>query len=176
FNPLHAIHPTYHNLITSSLISTFKKIWVDSWGPRLEHILRFSILTLLHYPAATLLDIQPLLTDPLFRSKVLGYLIDPAVMKFWTNEYDKYPPALKSEAIAPILNKTGLLIASLPLRNIIGQQCRTFNMQEVLDKSKILICNFSKGEIGEDSSALLGSMLLTSIQSATLYRASYEPY
>jgi hypothetical protein len=97
-------------------------------------------------------------------------------MRFWINEYDKYPPALKSEAIAPILNKTGLLIASLPLRNIIGQQRRSFNMQEVLDKSKILICNFSKGEIGEDASALLGSMLLTSIQSAALYRASYEPY
>lgn len=174
FNPLHAIHPTYHNLVTSSLISTFKKIWVDSWGPRLEHILRFSILTLLHYPSATLLDIQPLLTDPLFRSKVLAYLIDSSVMRFWVNEYDKYSPALKSEAIAPILNKTGLLIASAPLRNIIGQQCRSFKMQEVLDKSKILICNFSKGEIGEDASALLGSMLLTSIQSAALFRASYE--
>ena len=176
FNPLHAIHPTQHNLVCSGLISTFKKIWVDSWGPRLEHILRFSILTLLYYPHATLLDIQPLLTDPLFRSKVLGYLIDPSVMRFWTNEYDKYPPALKSEAIAPILNKTGLLIASQPLRNIIGQQCRSFNMEKVLDEGNILICNFSKGEIGEDASALLGSILLTSIQSAALYRASYEAH
>lgn len=175
FNPLHAVHPTNHNLVASSLISTFKKIWVDSWGPRLEHILRFSILTLLYYPKATLLDIQPLLTDPLFRSKVLGYLIDPSVMKFWINEYDKYPAALKSEAIAPILNKTGLLIASLPLRNIIGQQCRSFNMQEVMDKRKIFICNFSKGEIGEDASALLGAMVLTAIQSSALFRASYEP-
>jgi hypothetical protein len=122
------------------------------------------------------LDIQPLLTDPLFQSKVLNYVTDPSVMRFWQNEYHKYPPALKSEAIAPILNKTGLLIASQPLRNIIGQQCRSFNMQEVIDKSKILICNFSKGEIGEDASALLGSMLLTSIQSAALFRASYEQH
>jgi len=175
FNPLHAVHPDYYNLTTSNLISTFKKIWVDSWGPRLEHILRFSILTLLYYPHSTLLDIQMLLTDPFFRSKVLNYVTDSAITSFWTNEYDKYAAAFRSEAIAPILNKTGLLIASQPLRNIIGQQCRTFSMQEVLDKSKILICNFAKGIIGEDVSALLGAMVLTSIQSATLFRAAYSP-
>jgi hypothetical protein len=175
FNLLHAVHLNNHNLVTSSLISTFKKIWADSWGPRLEHIMRFSLLTLLRYPKATLLDIQPLLTDAYFRNGVLNYVTDQAILNFWKNEFDKYPPALKSEAIAPILNKTGLLIASLPLRNIVGQECRSFSMQEVLDKSKILICNLSKGKIGEEASALLGSMILTAIQSATLFRASYKP-
>jgi hypothetical protein len=175
FNPLHAVNPAYHNLIASNLISTFKKIWVDSWGPRLEHILRFSILTLLYYPRATLLDIQMLLTDPFFRSKVLNYVTDAGITSFWTNEYDKYSPVFRNEAIAPILNKTGLFVASQTLRNIIGQECRTFSMQEVLDKSKILICNLAKGVIGEDTSALLGSIILTSIQSATLFRATYQP-
>ena len=176
FNPLHAVHPNDHNLVASSLISTFKKIWADSWGPRLEHIMRFSILTLLHYPSATLLDIQPLLTDPLFKSKVLNFVKDLAILNFWENEFGKYSPALRSEAISPILNKTGLLIASLPLRNIVGQQWKSFQMQEVLDKGKILICNLSKGQIGEDASALLGSMILSAIQSAALFRASYEPH
>lgn len=175
FNPLHAIHPNDHNLIASSLISTFKKIWSDSWGPRLEHIFRFSLLTLLYYPDATLLDIQPLLTDPYFKSKVLGYTTDVHILNFWKNEYDKYTPALRSEAISSILNKTGLLIASLPLRNIVGQQSQGFRLQDVLDKGKILICNFSKGQIGEDASALLGSMMLTAIQSTAIFRASYDP-
>lgn len=175
FNPLHAVHPNDYNLIASSLISTFKKIWSDSWGPRLEHILRFSLLTLLYYPQATLLDIQSLLTDPFFKSKVLCYVSDAGVLNFWKNEYDKYYPQLRNEAIAPILNKTGLLIASMPLRNIVGQQCRSFKMQDVMDKGKILICNLSKGVIGEDASALLGSMILTHIQTAALFRASYEP-
>lgn len=176
FNPLHGIHPKDHNLIASSLISTFKKIWSDSWGPRLEHILRFSLLTLLHYPPATLLDVQPLLIDPFFKSKVLCYVSDTGIINFWKNEYDKYSPAFRSEAIAPILNKIGLLIASSTLRNIVGQQCRGFRMQEVIDKRKVLICNLSKGEIGEDTSALLGSMILTNIQTAALFRASYEPH
>lgn len=176
FNPLHAIDPSQHNLVTSSLISTFKKIWAESWGPRLEHIFRFSLLTLLCYPKATLLDIQPLLTDVYFKNKVLNYVADTAILNFWKNEFDKYTPQLRNEAIAPILNKTGLLIASLPLRYIVGQQESSFKMQEVLDTSKILICNLSKGQIGEEASALLGSMLLTSIQSATLCRAPYGPH
>lgn len=174
FNPLHNIRPNEYNLVTSSLISTFKKIWADSWGPRLEHILRFSLLTLLHSPHATILDIQPLLTNTYFRNGVLRYVTDTGIRAFWEDEYDKYPPALKSEAIAPVLNKMGVFLASMPLRTIVGQERRSFNMQEVLDQRKILICNVSKGVIGEEASALLGSMILTAIQSAALFRASYD--
>lgn len=175
FNPLQSVPQSDYNLVTSGLISTFKKLWADSWGPRLEHILRFSILTLLHYPQATLLDIQSLLTHTYFRNKVLNYVSDLSLRAFWQNEFDKYSPQLKSEAIAPILNKIGLLTASIPLRYIVGQNCGGFSMQEVMDKNKILICNFSKGNIGEDASALLGSIVLTAIQYSALSRASYEP-
>lgn len=173
FNPLYQVDKKNHNLIASSLISTFKKQFADSWGPRLEHILRYSLLTLLHYPFATLLDIQVLLTNFSFRTTVLSYVTDQTILSFWKSEFDKYSPSFRNEAIAPVLNKTGLLIASLPLRYIIGQQ-KSIDMQQVIDKSKILICNFSKGEIGEDASALLGSITLTAIQSAALSRASYE--
>ncbi len=172
FNPLKGIHPNYHHLVASGLISTFKKIWADSWGPRLEYILRFTLLTLLEYPDATLLDIQPLLTDIYFRNKVLGYVTNIHTLSFWKNEYDKYSPVLRSEAITPILNKTGVFLTSIPLRNIVGQKTRGFRMQTVLDDRKILIANLSKGEIGEDASSLLGSMLITSIQLASLFRST----
>lgn len=176
FNPLKGVHPNYHHLVVSGLISTFKRIWAENWGPRLEYILRFSLLTLLHYPDATLLDIQPILTDYSFRNRVLGYVTNPNIHSFWHQEFDKYSPALKSEAIAPILNKTGVFLTSLPLRNIVGQKTKTFQMQEVLDKGKILIVNLSKGEIGEDASSLIGSILVTSIQLAALYRATQEEH
>ncbi len=172
FNPLKAIHPKYHHLVASGLISTFKKIWVDSWGPRLEYILRFSLLTLLEYPNATLLDIQPLLTDLLFRNKVLSYVTDHHTLSFWRNEFEKYSPALRSEAITPILNKTGVFLTSIPLRNTVGQTTNGFRMQQVLDEGKILIANLSKGELGEDASSILGSILVTSIQLAALFRST----
>lgn len=176
FNPLKGIHPNHHHLVASGLISTFKKIWSESWGPRMEYILRFALLTLLHYPDATLLDIQPLLTDISFRNRMLGYVPDTHIIAFWKNEFEKYSPALKAEATAPILNKTGLFLASIPLRNTVGQPTRGFRMQQVMDEGKIFIANLSKGELGEDASALFGSMLVTSMQLSALHRATQEEH
>lgn len=174
FNPLSVIHPKDHHIVASGLIATFKKIWIDSWGPRLEYILRYAIHTLLEYPDATLLDIQPLLTDAYFRNRVLSYVTNVHTLTFWKNEFDKYPAPLKAEAITPILNKTGIFLTSTPLRNIVGQKTSSFNMQKVLDESKILIVNLSKGEIGEDASSIMGSMLVSAIQLAALHRSSQK--
>lgn len=176
FNPLKAVHPNYHHLVASGLVSTFKKIWADSWGPRLEYILRFTLLTLLEYPNATLLDIQPLLTDTYFRNKVMAYVNNPHTLSFWTHEFDKYSPQFKSEAITPILNKTGVFLTSIPLRNTVGQATNSFRMQQVLDEGKILIVNLSKGELGEDASSILGSVLVTSIQLAALFRSAQQEH
>lgn len=171
FNPLHGVHPNYHHLVASGLVSVFKKLFSDSWGYRMEHIMRFAFLTLLEYPDATLLDIQPLLTDTLHRDKILGYVKNEATANFWNKEFAKYSAALRAEAIAPILNKIGLFLTNIPLRNIVGQKASDFRMQQVLDGSKILICNLSKGKIGEDACVLLGSMIVTFIQLTVMYRA-----
>jgi DNA helicase HerA-like ATPase len=176
FNPLHGIKIDQQHLALAGLIATFKKIWIDSWGPRLEYILRYSLLSLMAYPKATLLDIQPLLTNYDFRRKVLAYCTNQQVHSFWHDEFDKYPPALKAEAISPILNKTGLFSAIAPLRNIVGQITSSVQLQDILDNGKILICNLAKGKIGEDASTLLGSMLVNGIQLAALARASQPEY
>lgn len=172
FNPLKGVHPRYHHLVTSGLIGAFKKIWHESWGPRMEYILRYSLLTLLVVPDATLLDIKPLLTDKEYRTRALQYVTEKHVRDYWLKEFDKYPPQLRNDAISPVLNKAGLFSTCTPLRNIVGQKTRGIRLQRVLDNSKILICNFSKGEIGEDASTILGSIVVTSIQLAALYRAS----
>ena len=171
FNPILGIHPNHHHLVASGLISTFRKIWADSWGPRMEYILRFTLLTLLETQHSSLLDIQLLLTDQNFRSGILARSHSPHILSFWHNEFEKYSPHLRTEAIAPILNKTGLFLASTPLRNIVGQKIRGFNLTTIMNEGKILIANLSKGELGEDVSAILGNMLVTNIQLAALYRA-----
>jgi len=171
FNPLEKVHPDYHHLVVSGLISVFKKIWSEFWGPRLEHILRHALLTLLEYPASTLLDLPRLLTDKKFRMKVLRFVHHPQVKEFWTLEFEKYSAWLRSQAISPILNKIGQFLTSTPLRNIVGQKENTFNLREVMDEGKMLIVNLAKGKIGEDNSSLLGAMLVTKIQLAALARA-----
>lgn len=172
FNPLHAVHPNNQHLVVAGLITTFKKIWSDSWGPRLEYILRMALLSLIEYPHATLLDIQPILTDEYFRNKVLMYCANETVHAFWVKEFDKYPPALKAEAIAPILNKTGILAASEPLRNILGHRVSSISIEKIINTRQILVANLSKGAIGEDASTILGSMLITAIQQAAYQRSS----
>ena len=168
FNPLGKVAPGYHHLVVSGLISVFKKIWADFWGPRLEHILRHSLFTLLAYPGATLLDLPMLLTNKDFRQLVLEFLQHPQVREFWFNEFEKYSAWLKSEAVSPILNKIGQFLTSLPLRNIVGQKENTFKFRQVLDEGKILIVNLAKGRIGEDNCALMGAMLVTQIQLAAM--------
>lgn len=174
FNPIGRISPQFHHLVASSLIATFKKIWSDSWGTRLEHILRFSLLTLLEYQDATLLDIQPLLTDAEYRANVLKRVTSPHLRSFWGNEHGKGTAGFRAESISPILNKLGILVASSALRHTFGQRRQVFSMQQVLDEGKILIVNLSKGAIGEDACALLGSVLVSAIQHAALFRAGQD--
>jgi hypothetical protein len=171
FNPLEKVPSDFHHLVASGLISTFKKIWAEFWGPRLEHILRHSILTLLEYPESTLLDLPRLLTDKEFRKKVLECVTHPQVKDFWLSEFEKYSAWLRSEAISPILNKIGQFLVSIPLRNIVGQKENTFDLRKVMDEGKILIVNLAKGKIGEDNSSLLGAMIVTKIQLAALSRS-----
>ncbi|MBI2844008.1 MAG: type IV secretion system DNA-binding domain-containing protein [Armatimonadetes bacterium] len=172
FNPLENVRPDLRSLVSSGLISVFKKIWPEFWGPRLEHILRHALLTLLEHPGSTLLDVPTLLTDKGFRLRILQKVTDRKVREFWFSEFDKYSPNLRSEAISPVLNKLSQFATSLPLRNIVGQSRNTFKLRKVMDEGKILIVNLSKGRIGEDNCSLLGAMLATRIMQAATTRTN----
>jgi len=175
FNPLDQVHPDYHFLVVSGLISVFKKIWSEFWGPRLEHILRHSLLTLLAQPSSTLLDLPRLLTDKDYRGRLVGGIKKPEVKAFWYFEFEKYSAWLRSEAISPILNKIGQFVTSDPLRNVVGQRENSFSMKEVMDEGKILIINLAKGQIGEDNSSLFGAMIATKIYLTALSRVGVRP-
>ncbi len=171
FNPLEDVHLDYHHLVASNLISVLKKVWPEFWGPRLEHILRNSIMALLENPTSTLLDMPKLLTDKEFRMIVLASITNQQVKEFWLFEFEKYSAKFRSEAISPILNKIGQFLTSIPLRNIVGQKENTFDLRKVIDERKILIVNLAKGKIGEDNSSLLGAMMVAKIQMAAMSRA-----
>ncbi|MFA4818823.1 MAG: DUF87 domain-containing protein [Patescibacteria group bacterium] len=170
FNPLETVDPKYRHLVSSGLIGVFKKIWADSWGPRLEYILRNAILSLLEYPGSTLLGITRILVDKYYRRKVLEKVSDPVVRSFWIDEYDNYNEKFRTEAISPIQNKIGQFLSSSVIRNIVGQPKSSIDLREIMDQGKILLMNLSKGRVGEDNSALLGAMMITKIQLAAMSR------
>ena len=170
FNVLEQVDASQRHLVVSGLIGVFKKIWADSWGPRLEYVLHHAISALLEYPGATLLGVMRMLTDKSFRKKVIEKISDPVVKAFWVDEYSKYPDRFQAEAIAPIQNKVGRFLSSALIRNILGQVNSSFNMRDVMDNQKIIFLNLSKGRVGEDNSALLGAMMITKIQLAAMSR------
>jgi len=170
FNVMEAVDPEYRHLVASGLIGVFKKIWADSWGPRLEYILRNAILALLEYPGSTLLGVTRILVDKKYREKVIDKVTDPVVKQFWIEEFSKWNDRVLQEVISPIQNKVGQFLSSSLIRNIVGQTKSSFDIRDIMDSQKILILNLSKGRIGEDNSALLGAMMITKIQLAAMGR------
>jgi hypothetical protein len=171
FNPLEVTNPAQKTNISSEVIGVLKRMFGESWGPRLEYILRYTILALLDRPETTMLDITRMLTDKKFRKETLAYCTDTVVLQFWNIEFASWTEKFQAEAIAPVLNKVGAFTANPVIRNIIGQPKSTFNIRQIMDEGKILIVNLSKGLIGEDNASILGAFIVTKIQLAAMSRS-----
>ncbi len=170
FNIVEQVEPHLRHLVASGLIGVFQKLWADSWGPRLEYILRNAILAILDFPGSTILGVVRMLSDKNYRKQVVANIKDPVVKAFWEREFSGYADKFASEAVSPIQNKVGQFLSSSLMRNIIGQVKSSIDIREVMDGGKILVMNLSKGRIGEDNSALLGAMMITKIQLAAMSR------
>lgn len=171
FNPLEVTNPSQKTNISSEVIGVLKRMFGESWGPRLEYILRYTILALLDRPETTMLDITRMLTDKKFRKDTLSYCQDTVVLQFWNVEFASWTDKFQAEAIAPVLNKVGAFTANPVIRNIIGQPKSTFNIREIMDEGKILVVNLSKGLIGEDNASILGAFIVTKVQLAAMSRS-----
>jgi type IV secretory pathway TraG/TraD family ATPase VirD4 len=157
-------------LIVSGILGAFKKVWGDSWGPRMEHIFRYALLGLLATPNATLLDVPRILLDKEFRDRTLWFVEDPQVRAFFKEEFERYAASFRQEAVSPILNKVGHFLANPALRGILGQKDNQVQFREMMDEGRVFLANLSKGALGEDSSALLGALLLSQIERVALSR------
>ncbi len=170
-NVLEAQNESQKELVASGVISIFKKLYGNvSWGPRLEHILRNTLLTLVNTPDTNMTHIVEILTNKNFREKVIANLKNQTLINFWKNEFEKMDPKFQQESISPILNKVGQFISSTNIRNTIAHAKSKVNITDIMDQKKILIADLSNGKLGEDNSALLGAMLITQIQLSAMNR------
>lgn len=171
FNVMEDVGYDKRHLVVSGLMATFKKIWVDAWSARMEYILTNTLLALLEYPGATLLDVNRMYTDKVFRKKVVDNVKDPVVKDFWTKEFAQYTDRFTQEATPAIQNKVGQFTSNPLIRNIIGQPKSSFDIRDLMDKRKILLVNLSKGLVGDTNMKLLGSMITTRIFLGAMSRA-----
>lgn len=171
FNVMEDVGFDKRHLVVSGLMATFKKIWEDAWSARMEYILSNTLLALLEYPGATLLSVNKMYSDKIFRKKVVDNVKDPSVKSFWVDEFAKYTEKFAAEATPAIQNKIGQFTANPIIRNIIGQPKSSFDIRKMMDERKILIVNLSKGRVGESNANLLGAMLITKIYLGAMSRA-----
>lgn len=170
-NVLEAQNDSQKELVASGVISIFKKLYGNvSWGPRLEHILRNAVLTLVNTPGSDLTHIVEILTNKTYRDKVVAGLKNQTLINFWKNEFDRMDDKFQQEAIAPILNKVGQFLSSTNIRNTIAHPKSKIRIEDIMNQKKILIADLSTGKLGEDNSALLGAMLITQIQLSAMNR------
>ena len=171
-NPLEVRTHEHAELVSSGIVSIFHKLYHYSWGPRLEYILRNTLLTLTQVPEATLVQVPEILANERYRKKVTDKLTDKVLKSFWENEFNKMSEKFRSEAISPILNKVGQFVSSPMIRNILKYPKSTIDLEKMMNQGKILLVNLSSGKLGEDNSALLGAMFISKLQLGAMARVN----
>jgi hypothetical protein len=166
-NILHSSSTREKELLASDLMVIFQRLFGESWGVRMEHLLRFFILTLMEKPDSSLRDIRRLVDDVKFRNSILKNVTDSELVDFWENEFESY----EQSAFAPLRNKIGKFLAYPTIRYMITQRENKVDFEEVMDSGKILLCNLSQGELGEEISGILGALVVSRIQIAAMSRA-----
>jgi hypothetical protein len=173
FNPLVGPPSSDAGLVADGVLTAFKKVFGfdETSAPRLLHIFRNCLLSLIGRPDAALLAVQRLLTDANYRKTVAAQVTNPAVREFWLAEFGRWSDRDRTQYIASLQNKLGAFTTNERLQRIFAPAKRGLNLRTVMDSSQILLCNLSKGTVGHDASTLLGSLLISSLHVAAMSRA-----
>jgi hypothetical protein len=159
------------DLAAEYLVGTFRRMFEQFWGPRTDDILRACVLTLARDPKLTLAEIPTCLANPTWRQRLTAPLgrEDPVLAGFW-RWYDALSEANQVQAVGPLLNKLRAFLLRKPVRAIVGQSQTTFPLKEVMDGG-LLLARLPKGTLGEDTSRLLGGLVLARVWQEALARS-----
>jgi hypothetical protein len=175
FNVLEREPAEHRALVASNIVSIFKHFWSDAWGARSEYLLLCSVMAILDYPDRqgdiSLLGVQRMMSDPEYRARVVRFSRNSAVRTFWDQEFPHWPPQFAAQALSPLQNKLGALLAAPAMRLMLGQATSTLRLASAMDERKIVIARLPKGLIGEDNTNLTGSLLVNAVQHAAMRRA-----
>jgi hypothetical protein len=171
YNPVRRVRDDKIPLAVSGMLETFKKIWPDAWGVRMEHVFRNSLYALIEREGSKLPDILRLYTDDDYRKDIVRTIRNETVKRFWTEEFANYPARLRAETVAPIQNKLGALLSDPVLHRILVEPEIDLRFRRIMDEGLVLLVNIPKGKLGEESAVLLGSLLVSTIGLAGFSRA-----
>lgn len=173
-NLLGHVTPERRHLVASGVVSVFKGIFPEFFGPRMEYIFYAAVAALLDCENVSLLGLQRMLSDDRYRRWVVRQVKDPMVRTFWEREFEQYDKRTRAEMVSPILNKVGVMLMAPALRNVLGQVRSRIEPRFMMDNGRIFVANLSKGKLGADKANLLGSLLVTQFQLAAMSRADVQ--
>jgi len=171
YNPLRRVRDDKIPLAVSGFLETLKKLWPDAWGVRMEHVLRNTLYALLEQDDARLPDILRLYVDEPYRTAITARIRNETVRRFWRHEFEHYHFRQKADAVAPIQNKLGALLADPTLYRILVNPKCDIRVRPLMDEGRVLLVNLSKGQLGEDSALILGSLIVSTLGLAAFSRA-----
>ena len=172
FNPIANVSEEDRFPVTNEMIEIFKKQFASDWSPRIEHLLRFTTLAMIDYPNGTINGMVSLLSSGQFRGKVIEHIKDSVVRRFWAIEFPEWSQRYDAEAVSPLLNKLGQLLADPLMRNIFGQQENKVDFFAFMQQKKFVLVNLAKGPLGDDVSAFFGAVLITKIKQSAMKRVT----
>lgn len=173
FNPLERIPGVSAAEQALDLVLAFKKVWKDFWGPRLEDILRNSLIALIENDL-TLLEMPLFLSNSAFREKILGNVENALVRQYFRDRFEELRPKTRAEWIESTLNKVNSFLVDERLRDLFSAPHSSFNLREIMDQGKILLVKLAKGRLKENGD-LLGALLVSKIEMAALSRTDIPP-
>jgi DNA helicase HerA-like ATPase len=171
YNPLRRVRDDQIPLAASGLMETLKKLWPDAWGVRMEHILRNTLYALLERDDAKLSDILRLYADEKWRKEIVGRIRNDTVRRFWQFEFERYHYRQRADAVAPIQNKIGALLADPTLYRILVAPKIDLKFRSMMDEGRVLLVNLAKGMLGQDSALILGGLIVSTLGLAAFSRA-----
>jgi hypothetical protein len=148
--------PRERDLVVSTVIDTLYRLFEFSWGPRMEDLLRHSILSLLlHNEPTTLIHLMLLLTNYEHRQRLTKRAkeLDPILRSYWEDQFPESTmtssggykkPREQIELVGSSLNKIGRFIANPIIRHIVGQEESSFSLSEIMNNGKILLGTYQK--------------------------------
>jgi type IV secretory pathway TraG/TraD family ATPase VirD4 len=175
YNPLRRVRHDRIALAASGMMEVFAKMWPEAWGVRMEHILRNVLMALLEQPDATLHDVLRIVSDAKYRKSIAASLRNETVRNFLQKEFERFTFGYRADGVAPIQNKVGAFLADPLLNRILTAPQHDLHIRRIMDQGQVLLVNLAKGRIGEDSSSLLGGLLVTTIGLAGYSRAEIDP-
>lgn len=167
--------------VCESFIVIFKRVFGSaSIGPNTEDILRNAAYAVLEHPdGASILDIYLMLTSDSYRKKIMPFLSDkPALKIYWEENFAMMVKDVRfqQQNLNAPLNKLRRFINDPILANMLCPKKSTINIKQAMDTGSVLLVNLSKGRLGELTANIIGSILVSQVQIATMMRSGVPEY